>query len=250
MTTWLRDAAAWRAGLRVLDVACGPGYPALAAARAVAPSGLVVAIDLSSQMIDAAAERARAGGVENIEFAQQDAEELQFPSQSFDVVMNVYGLMFCPEPPRALAEAHRVLAPDGRIAIVTWDLPSHNPFFSVIREVAAGFFELREPGPDEPHPFRLASADGIRSMLEDAGFGLIQVETMTMVFEFDSVHDYCRIFSDFAWRSRLDALSSDENARLVESVTEATRDFMDDGRLRLATSSVCASATAQPPRSG
>ena len=54
LTEWLRDAAPWRAGSRVLDVACGAGYPALAAARAVQPGGRVVATDLSRQMIDVA----------------------------------------------------------------------------------------------------------------------------------------------------------------------------------------------------
>src|SRR5688572_2315984 len=199
-------------------------------------------------MIGVGSERAIAEGLDNIEFVQMDGEDLQFPSQSFDAVMNAYGLMFSPEAPRALVEAHRVLVPGGRIALVTWDAPSHNPFFTVIRDVAATFFELRDPGPDEPNPFRFASADGIRSILEQAGFSSIHVEGMTMMFEFDSALDYCRIFSDYAWRSRLDALSSDENARFIEAVTEATRPYANGGRLRLATSSVCASATARRPR--
>src|SRR5712691_7611804 len=58
LTAWIRDATPWRAGSRVLDVACGAGYPALAAARAVRPGGRVVATDLSSRMIAVASERA------------------------------------------------------------------------------------------------------------------------------------------------------------------------------------------------
>lgn len=206
------------------------------------PGGRVVAADLSRQMLDVATARARAEGVGNIEFVQQDGEALQFPRQSFDAVMNAYGLMFCPEPPRALEEAHRVLKPGGRIALVTWDVPSHNPFFTVIRDVAAGFFVLPDPGPDEPNPFRLASAGRVRSMLEDAGFVSIEVESMTMVFEFDSAIDYYRIFSDYAWRARLEALSPDENARFIQAVTEATRPYTKGGRVQLATRSLCASA--------
>lgn len=226
----------------MLDVACGAGYPALAAARAVQPGGRVVATDLSSQMIGVAAEQARAEGLDNIDFVQRDAENLQFGNESFDAVTNAYGLMFSPEPPRALVEAHRVLRPGGRIALVTWDLPSTSPFFSVIRDVAGAFFVLRDPGPGEPSPFRLASPDVLRSMLEEAGFSSIHVERLPMTFECESARDYCRIFMDYGWSSRIDALPSDQKARFIQAVTEATRPYVHGGRLRLAAKSLCASA--------
>jgi SAM-dependent methyltransferase len=226
----------------VLDVACGAGYPALAAARAVRPGGRVVATDLSSRMIGVASERARAEGLHNIEFVQRDGEDLQFHNESFDAVTNAYGLTFCPEPLRDIAEAHRVLAAGGRIALVTWDLASHSPFFSVFRDVAAGFFPLRDPGPDEPNPFRLASADVLGSMLEQTGFSSIDVESLPMTFECDSALDYCRIFMDYGWSSRIDALPSDEKARFHQAVIDATRPYADGGRLRLAASSLCVSA--------
>lgn len=193
-------------------------------------------------MIDVAAERARAAGLDNIEFVQRDGEDLQFHSQSYDAVTNAYGLMFCPDPPRALAEAHRVLVPDGRIALVTWDLPSQSAFFTVIRDVAAKFFVLRDPGPDEPNPFRLASADMLRSMLEEAGFSSVHIDRLTMTFECDSALDYCQIFKDYGWQSKIDALSSDDNARFHQTVTEAMRPYEGGGRLRLAATSLCVCA--------
>jgi SAM-dependent methyltransferase len=226
----------------VLDVACGAGYPALAAARAVRPGGRVVATDLSSLMIGVASERARAEGLHNIEFVQRDGEDLQFHNESFDAVTNAYGLMFCPEPLRGIAEAHRVLVAGGRIALVTWDLPSHSPFFTVFRDVAAGFFALRDPGPGEPNPFRLASADVLRSMLEQTGFSSIDVESLPMTFECDSAFDYCRLFMDYGWKSRIAALPPEEKDRFYEAVAEATRPYAADGRLRLAASSLCACA--------
>lgn len=193
-------------------------------------------------MIDVAAERGRAAGLDNIEFVQRDGEDLQFDSQSYDAVTNAYGLMFCPDPPRALAEAHRVLIPDGRIALVTWDLPSQSAFFTVIRDVAAKFFVLREPAPDEPNPFRLASADMLRSMLEESGFSSVHIDRLTMTFECDSALDYCQIFKDYGWKSKIDALSSDDNAHFHQTVTEAMRPYEGGGRLRLAATSWCVCA--------
>jgi SAM-dependent methyltransferase len=242
LTAWLRDAAPWRAGSRVLDVACGAGYPALAAARAVQPGGRVVATDVSSLMISVASERARAEALANIEFVQQDGEDLQFLDASFDAVTNTYGLMFCPEPLRALAEAHRVLVAGGRIALVTWDLPSHSPFFTVIRDVAAAFFVMRDPDPGEPGPFRLASADVLRSMLDQTGFSSIDVVRLPMTFECDSALDYCRIFMDYGWKSRVAGLPPEEHDRFYDAVGEATRSYAAHGRLQLTASSLCVCA--------
>jgi SAM-dependent methyltransferase len=202
----------------------------------------VVATDLSSRMIVVASERARAEGLHNIEFVQRDGDDLPFYKESFDAVTNAYGLMFCPEPLRDIAEAHRVLVAGGRIALVTWDVASHSPFFTVFRDVAAGFFPLRDPGPDEPNPFRLASADVLGSLLEQTGFSSIDVETLPMTFECDSAFAYCQIFMDYGWQSRIAALSPEERDRFYETVAEATRPYGADGRLRLAANSFCAGA--------
>src|SRR5207244_6168346 len=113
----------------VLDVACGAGYPALAAAVAVQPEGRVVATDISQQMVIATRRRATALGLDNIEVVEMDAEHLQFGDAVFDAVTNAYGLMFCPDVGRALSEAHRVLKPGGRAAFVSWDDAARGPVF-------------------------------------------------------------------------------------------------------------------------
>ena len=56
----------------------------------------------------------RADGLDNIQFVEMDAEQLTFDDASFDAVTNAYGLMFCPDLPRAIGEARRVLRPGGR----------------------------------------------------------------------------------------------------------------------------------------
>jgi SAM-dependent methyltransferase len=223
----------------VLDVACGAGYPALAAARAVRPGGRVVATDLSSRMIGVASERARAEGLHNIEFVQRDGEDLQFHNESFDAVTNAYGLMFCPAPLRDIAEAHRVLAAGGRIALVTWDLA---------RQPLSACFVMSQPvssrcatWSDELNPFRLASADVLGSMLEQRDSHR-SMSSLPMTFECDSALDYCRIFMDYGWKSRIAALPPEQKDRFYEAVAEATRPYAADGRLRLAASSLCACA--------
>jgi ubiquinone/menaquinone biosynthesis C-methylase UbiE len=241
LTAWLQQAAGWTPGIRALDIACGPGYPARAAARAVSP-GRVVAIDASPQMVAVAARRARTDGIENIELVTMDAEALEFPDGSFDAATNAYGLMFCADPLRALEEAHRVLAPRARVAVVTWADASESPFFTVIRGVAAATIGLAEPPPGERGPFRFSSPEELRTLLEQAGFSGVTVERRSMTFEYASAAEYCRMFGDIAWSAKMSALSDAEAAAFRDAVAVAAQRYADGCRLRLAAASLCASA--------
>jgi SAM-dependent methyltransferase len=241
VTEWLREAACWKPGAHVLDVACGAGYPALTAALSVRPGGRVVATDISPKMIAVASRQAHIRGVDNIDFVEMDAEHLQFEDNSFHAVTNAYGLMFCPDTHGALDEVHRVLKPGGRCALVTWDDASKSPYFSVIVGVASTFLSLPPMDPAEPGPFRLAGARNLESMLQTSGFSDVRVESCPMMVECASVAEYCQIFADVAWKTRIAALSDADAARFREAVANAAEPFMNGGRLRLVATSLCAS---------
>jgi SAM-dependent methyltransferase len=110
------DAAQPRAGERVLDLACGTGNAALLAAERGAR---VIGIDAAPRLLDVAGERARSSGLE-IEFRQGDLLELPVADAAADVVISVFGLIFAPDPPRALAEVARVAAPGARVWLSAW----------------------------------------------------------------------------------------------------------------------------------
>ena len=76
-----------RAGNRVLDIATGSGEPALSAARAVGPSGHVVAVDMSPGMLAIARQRIDSAGLKNVELVESDAESLVLDAHSFDAVL-------------------------------------------------------------------------------------------------------------------------------------------------------------------
>lgn len=240
VTDWFRDAAGWKPGARILDVACGAGFPALAAANSVRPGGTIVAADISPEMLAVASSRARADGLDNIQFVEMDAEQLTFDDASFDAVTNAYGLMFCPDLPRAIGEARRVLRPGGRFALVTWDEPSKSPFFSVITAVAAPFLSLQTPAPGAPGPFRLSSVGQLESLLRDAGFSDVGVEGLPMMLELASASEYLRVFSDVAWKVRVATLPETDLTRFRDAIAEAARPYMVDGRLKLVATSLCA----------
>jgi SAM-dependent methyltransferase len=233
LTRRLGEAAGWAPGIRALDVACGAGYPALAAARAVRPHGRIVAIDLSTKMIAAAAARAAAERLDNIDFAIMDFEALTFDDASFEAITNACGLMFCRDPARALGEMWRVLTPNGRVALATWADPALSPFFTAIRDVAADFLALPAQAPSDPGPFRFSAPDAMRTLLGAAGFGDVRVETLPMTFECESVDQYCRIFTDIAWRSRMAALPAEKEAAFRQAVGRAAQPYLDAESLKL-----------------
>lgn len=112
----LCEAAEVAAGERVLDVACGNGNAALAAARRFA---VATGIDYVPALLDRARARAAADGL-SLDLRAADAEDLPFGDGAFDVVLSAFGVMFTPDQSRAARELLRVCRHGGRIALANW----------------------------------------------------------------------------------------------------------------------------------
>ena len=108
-----------RAGDAVLDVGCGTGTLAIAAARRAGDTGSVCGIDASPEMIARATTKARKAGVP-VDFRVAAVEALPFPDARFDLVLSTLMLHHLPRAAReaALSEARRVLRPGGRLLAV------------------------------------------------------------------------------------------------------------------------------------
>lgn len=102
---------------RVLDVACGSGNGALAAARRA--WGNTVGVDFVPALLERGRERAAAERLE-VEFVEGDAADLPFGEGEFDVVISIFGAMFAPEHEKTAAELLRVCKPGGRIGMANW----------------------------------------------------------------------------------------------------------------------------------
>ncbi len=148
---------AWAAlvpGQQVLDVACGTGLVSQPAARAVGPHGTVLGIDLSDRMVEAAAACAAGLGLPQLQHARMDAEDLALPDASMDMVLCALGLMYLPDPGRALREMRRVLRPGGRAVVAVWGMRARcgwSAVFPIVdaevaTEVCPLFFRLGQDG--------------------------------------------------------------------------------------------------------
>ena len=187
-----------RAGLRVLDLGSGTGYPALLAAQTVGASGSVIGIDLAEQMLDAARRKMSSLKLSNMTFETGDVTTLPFEAESFDAVTTRFCLMFLPAIPKAVAEIARVLKPDTWIAAAVWSAPERNPYLKIPIDVIKQFIELPPPDPSAPGIFRLAKPGDLAGMLQQAGFADISEQEFLGDVQFSAEEDYFSSLMDIA----------------------------------------------------
>lgn len=160
-----------QAGDRVLDVACGTGVLARAAAKQVGPGGTVIGLDPDDGMLAVAARHA-----ERIEWRSGVAESLPFDDDSFDAVVSQFGLMFFDDPRQALREVRRVLRPGGRTVFAVWSSLAETPAYGAFVQLLERLFgesaaeRLRSP-------FTMGDPRFVGSLFRDAGFASPRLET-------------------------------------------------------------------------
>jgi ubiquinone/menaquinone biosynthesis C-methylase UbiE len=114
------DRLSLQTGARVLDVCCGSGASAIPAAEVVGPSGLVIGVDLADKLLELARAKAQHRLLQNISFQCADMLALDYPGESFDAVICVFGIFFVPDMSSAVRELWHFVRPGGKLAITTW----------------------------------------------------------------------------------------------------------------------------------
>jgi len=172
---------------RVLDVACGSGNGAIAAARR--SWGGVVGADYVPALLERGRERAAAEKLD-IEFVEADAQDLPFDDAGFDVTMSIFGAMFAPDQPKTASELLRVTKPGGRIGMANWSAEgSVGQMFQTIAKHAP-------PPPGVESPLRWGNEDNVRSLFGD-GVSEISFERRISRQPFRSAEHYIEFFRTY-----------------------------------------------------
>src|SRR5262245_351473 len=182
-TERLLDLANIRAGSRVLDIGAGAGDQTLGAARRAGSAGTVLATDISESMLEIAKTAAEQAGLPNIATRVMDAEHLQLPSDSFDVVISRFALMLIPDTHKALTEIRRVLRTGGTLAALVF---SKCPYLSIPHSVARRIGGLTSP-PEPFGEFRLAGPGVMSDAYRKAGFDDIVIHEFSTRRQFPSL---------------------------------------------------------------
>jgi ubiquinone/menaquinone biosynthesis C-methylase UbiE len=171
-------------GAKVLDVATGTGWAALAAAQAVGAAGQVVGVDISPGMLEQARRKAAMAGLTHVEFREGDAQQLDFAPHSFDAVLCALALFFLPDMLAAVREWQRVTTPGGRVAFSTSGDTLFHPMGTMFNARLARYGVLL------PSPQRLRDPAQCRNLLHEAGFADIAVYTEQLGYYLRDVDAY------------------------------------------------------------
>ena len=216
-----------RAGLRVLDLGSGTGYPALLDAQTVGSTGSVVGMDLADQMLAAAERKAKRLGLTNISFKTGDVTSLPFDANSFNAVTSRFCLMFLPEIPKAASEIARVLKPGGWVAAAVWSAPEKNPSIGLSMAAIKQVIELPPPDPTAPGIFRLAKPGELAGLFQQAGLTDAVDQEFLADWTYGSVDEYYTSLMEIAApvQNLMAKLTAAQQADVKQRILQAASNF-------------------------
>ena len=222
-----------RAGMQVLDLGSGTGYPALLGARTVGPNGNVIGLDLAEQMLAVARRKATALGLANVTFRTSDVTVLPFEANSFDAVTSRFCLMFLPEIPKAAAEIARVLRPGGWVAAAVWSAPEKNPSIGLSMEAIKKVVELPAPDPTAPGIFRLATPGDLAGMMQQAGLIDVGEQEFLAEWSYASADEYYTSLMEIAApvQNLMAKLSAPQIQEVKRLITQAATSYQRGNRV-------------------
>jgi len=212
------EAARIQPGERVLDVACGTGVLARAAAAHTGAHGTVAGFDLNDGMLAVARRKAP-----HIEWRQGRAEALPFDDASFDAVVSQFGLMFFEDRSAALREMMRVLRPGGRMTVAVWDSIDRIPGYAAVTGLLQRLFG--EPAADALRmPFTLGDPQDLRSLFADAGIPTVRITTQRGTARFPSIESW--MYTDVKGWTLADMIDDAQFGQLLEEARRVLRRFV------------------------
>jgi SAM-dependent methyltransferase len=216
----LLNAVGTKKGVKIIDVASGPGYVAAAAAKRGA---MVLGIDFSAAMV-AHAQRLHPG----VEFREGDAEELPLGNGLFDAAAMNFGILHLGRPELALAEACRVLRTGGRFAFSVWAKPEETLGFGIVLHAVDLHGEPRVELPEGPPFFRYSDPEECVRALIVAGFEAPTVTQVRQVWRLPAGDGLFNVMKDSTVRTA--GLLRAQKPTVLNKIRDAMREALEEYR--------------------
>jgi ubiquinone/menaquinone biosynthesis C-methylase UbiE len=204
-----------KSGARVLDIASGRGAVLFPAVERVGSSGEVVGIDLAEAMVRATNEEGTRRGLK-VRVSVMDAEELNFPDESFDCVTCGFGIMFFPDQDRCLSQMRRVLKSGGCLALSTWRVAQGDDLHPVLNAIGI---------PPSPNPGWITEPDILEALLLRNGFTGIRVKIDSMDFRYADAEEVWQQGRGTGMRRILDTLDATQKKQALSLLTERMKPY-------------------------
>ncbi|VWX60689.1 class I SAM-dependent methyltransferase [Sphingorhabdus sp. 109] len=218
--------ADYQDGTTVIDLGCGGGATTLAIADAVAPSGNVMGLDISPDLIAAAQERAANSGAGNIAFTCADAATVQLADAPYDRLFSRFGSMFFDDPVSAFRNLHGLLREGGRIDLAVWGPPRDNLWMMEMMGVVRNHVEIPPAVPRAPGPFAFEDLDYLGEILAGSGFTNVDVASYEALQPIGGIGATPEKAVEFAFASMaVGRALADKGAAVIEAASKELADL-------------------------
>jgi ubiquinone/menaquinone biosynthesis C-methylase UbiE len=227
---------------RVLDVACGTGVVTRLASQMLGESGSITGLDLSPDMLEVARALPPPPGPV-IDWREGNALSLPFPSGSFHKVLCQQGLQFFPNQAKALREMHRVLTPNGRVAVSVWYSLNKNPYPAALAKAIRKYLD-NDSAVEMGFPFAFDDPEELRSLLVSAGFRQVTIDDVEIEMRVNTLPEFfIGHLSVFPFYPALTAKDPVERELFIDEVFELLRPYIRNGEFRVAWRAIVGIAT-------